>query len=236
MHESNMHESSTPEQTSAATSAPTFPVLDATEARIVGCLIEKAAITPEVYPLTINAVVAACNQKTSRDPVMALEMGEVANVLRRLESRGLARLAPASQRASRYEHRFDAIYNVTARQRAVLCVMLLRGPQTLGELFTRSERIAEFPSLDDVRDTVERLAQREPALIVRLPRGAGQREDRYMHLLGGPVDLAAWERAAPVPAAAGGLTERVERLEADLRDLRETVALLRERLDGAGDP
>lgn len=236
MHESNLHESNTPEQTSAATPAPTFPVLDATEARIVGCLIEKAAITPEVYPLTVNAVVAACNQKTSRDPVMALETGEVANVLRRLESRGLVRLAPASQRASRYEHRFDAVYNVTARQRAVLCVMLLRGPQTLGELFTRSERIAEFPSLDDVRDTVERLAQREPALIVRLPRGAGQREDRYMHLLGGPVDLAAWERAAPAPAAAGGLTERVERLEADLRDLRETVALLRARLDGPGDP
>ena len=121
-------------ESDAAAPAAAFPELDAVESRILGCLIEKAAITPEVYPLTLNALVAACNQKTSRDPVMHLDPGAVANTLRRMEERGLVKVAPSSQRVLRYEHRFDAAYGVTARQRAVLCALLLRGAQTLGEL------------------------------------------------------------------------------------------------------
>jgi len=212
--------------------AAAFPELDAVEARIIGCLIEKAAITPEVYPLTLNALVAACNQKTSRDPVMHLDPGAVANTVRRMEERGLVKVAPASQRALRYEHRFDTAYGVLARQRAVLCALLLRGAQTLGELFTRTERLADFPSIDDVRDTLDRLIQREPALVVRIPRGAGQREDRYMHLIGGEVDVAAHAAAAPSSSPReGGLESRVEALESEIAALKDEIASLRSRLD-----
>jgi uncharacterized protein YceH (UPF0502 family) len=142
------------------------------------------------------------------------------------------KVAPASQRALRYEHRFDAAYGVTARQRAVLCALLLRGAQTLGELFTRTERLADFPSLDDVRDTLDRLIQREPAFAVRIPRGPGQREDRYMHLLGGPVDVAAHAATAP-PAPSlreGGLESRVEALESEIAALKDQLAALKASL------
>lgn len=213
------------------------PLLDAIEARILGCLIEKAAITSEVYPLTLNATVAACNQKTSREPVMQLEPGAVGHSLRGLEGRGLVKVAPASQRALRYEHRFDTLYGTTVRQRAVLCVMMLRGPQTLNELLTRTDRLAEFPGLDDVRDTLDRLIQREPAYVVRLGRGAGQREDRYMHLLCGPVAADAFVAASVGTSSSAvrtGLQERVEQLEADIAALRGELTELRERFDAAG--
>ena len=210
--------------------------LDAIEARILGCLIEKAATTPEVYPLTVNALVAACNQKTSREPVMHLEPGAVGHALRVLEDKRLVKVATSSQRALRYEHRFESRWNVTARQRAVLCVMMLRGPQTPAELLARAERLADFHSLDDVRDTLERLLQREPALVATLPLAHGQREIRYMHLLGGPLDLealAASAAAAPArEAASNELAERVDRLEAEVATLRAELAALRERLDG----
>ena len=211
-------------------------ILDAVEARIVGCLVEKAAATPDAYPLTENAVVAACNQKTSREPVMQLETGAVAHALRVLEGRQLVKVAPSSQRALRYEHRFDAIYGTTARQRAVLCVMLLRGPQTFAELQARTDRLADFPSLDDVRDTVERMVQREPPLVARIARAHGQREDRYMHLLGGPIDEQRFAaEIAPEPRAASrsDLVEPVEHLEGDLAALRAELDELRRAL-GSG--
>ena len=216
----------------------TLALLDAIEARIVGCLIEKAAITPEVYPLTVNATVSASNQKTSREPVMNLEPGAVGHALRAMEGKGLVKVAPASQRALRYEHRFDAIYGVTARQRAVLCVMLLRGPQTLGELLTRTDRLADFPGLDDVRDTLDRLIQREPALIVCLGRASGQREDRYMHLLCGPVSAEMFVDSAAMPvggASRSGLHERVERLEGELEQMRGELAELRQNFVARSD-
>jgi len=222
----------------ASNESSALPPLDAIEARILGCLIEKAAITPEVYPLTLNAIVAACNQKTSREPVMNLEPGAVGHSLRELENRGLVKVAPASQRALRYEHRFDTIYGVTARQRAVLCALLLRGAQTLNELHTRTERLADFPSLDDVRDTLDRLLQREPAYAVRIGRGPGQREDRYMHLLAGPVDVesfAAQAASAPSSSSRADLAERVERLESEVQALREELDALRRHVEaGAG--
>ena len=220
----------------AAPDSAALALLEPGEARIVGSLIEKAAITPEVYPLTVNAIVAACNQKTSREPVMHLETGAVANLLRRMEERGLVKVAPASQRAIRYEHRFDAIYGVTARQRAVLCALLLRGAQTLAELHTRTERLTDFPGVDDVRDTLDRLMQREPALVVRIPRGPGQREDRYMHLLGGPVDIPA-ETEAPARSTprAPGLEERIARLEDEVASLRDELADLRAQRDRSAE-
>jgi uncharacterized protein YceH (UPF0502 family) len=210
--------------------------LEPVEARILGCLIEKAAITPEVYPLTVNAIVAASNQKTSRDPVLNLELGAVAHALRAMETKGLVKIAQSSQRVVRYEHRFDSVYGLTARQRAVLCTMLLRGPQTLAELLTRTDRLAEFPGLDDVRDTVDRLIQREPAYVVLLGRAPGQREDRYMHLLCGPVSAEAFAASASsssshAGSSRGDLLERVGRLESEVEALRGELAALRERFD-----
>jgi hypothetical protein len=219
----------------AAPNGRTTIELDPIEARIIGCLVEKAATTPEAYPLTENAILVACNQKTSREPVMQLEPGTVAHALRALEGKGLVKVAPSSQRALRYEHRFDAHWGTTARQRAVLCVLLLRGPQTLAELHARTDRLAEFPSVDDVRDTVDRLIQREPALVVRVPRAHGQREDRYMHLLSGAVDveeLAAAAASSPSSSASASradLAERVERLETELAALREAFEAFRQR-------
>jgi uncharacterized protein YceH (UPF0502 family) len=221
------------QENDAPNGRPATIELDPIEARIIGCLVEKAATTPEAYPLTENAILVACNQKTSREPVMQLEPGAVAHALRALEGRGLVKVAPSSQRALRYEHRFDAHWGTTARQRAVLCVMLLRGPQTLAELHTRTDRLAEFPSIDDVRDTIDRLIQREPALVVRVPRAHGQREDRYMHLLSGMVDveqLAASASSSSPSASRADLAERVERLETELAALREAFEALRQRI------
>ena len=220
------------ENNEAPSGRATIVELEPIEARIIGCLVEKAATTPEAYPLTENAILVACNQKTSREPVMQLEPGAVAHALRVLEGKGLVKVAPSSQRALRYEHRFDATWGTTARQRAVLCVMLLRGPQTLAELHARTDRLAEFPSLDDVRDTIDRLVQREPALVVRLPRAHGQREDRYMHLLGGAIDVDAIAAASPPSPSASraDLAERVERLEAELAALREAFDAFRQRI------
>lgn len=223
------------EETIAQEPSAALIPLDAIEARILGCLIEKAAITPETYPLTLNALVAACNQKTSREPVMNLEPGAVGHALNELERRALVKIAPASQRALRYEHRFDVVYGSTARQRAVLCALLLRGPQTLSELHTRTERLAEFPSIDDLRDTLERLLQREPSYVIRLGRGPGQREDRYMHLLSGPVDVEAFAHMErEMPPSRSDLHERVEQLESEVARLHGELALLRQRLDAAG--
>lgn len=206
--------------------------LDKIEARILGSLIEKQATTPDVYPLTLNATVVACNQKSNRDPTMDLEPGAVGNALRRLENRDLV-VGALSARSTRYEHRFDKIYGVTARQRAVLCVLMLRGPQTFNEIMTRTDRLAQFPSADDLQDTLDRLIQRSPALVVRMGASAGQREDRYMHLMSGPVSaeqFAAAARAAPSGDGGTRLADRVERLEAQVealqRDLRELASRL----------
>ena len=208
----------------------TFPLLDAVAARILGSLVEKAAITPEAYPLTENAIVAACNQKTSREPVMHLETGAVAHALRAMQGRGLVRLAPSSQRALRYEHRFDESYGTTARQRAVLCVLLLRGAQTIAELLARTERISPFPGVEDVRDTLDRLAQREAPLVTCIGRAAGQREDRYMQLLCGPVEaptVAPMREPADPASRAPGVHERLDRLERDIAELRAELAALK---------
>jgi uncharacterized protein YceH (UPF0502 family) len=212
------------------TAAEPVPALSAIEARILGSLVEKAAITPDVYPLTVNALVQACNQKTSREPVMHLEFGEIGHALREMEAAGLVRLDPSSQRVPRWSHSFDAVYSTMPRQRALLCVMLLRGPQTLSELHARCERLADFPALDDVRDSLDRLSVREPALVVRIPRSGGQREDRYMHLLCGPVDVDAYAAAAaahsPASGASSELADRVAKLEEEVAALKAQLETL----------
>ena len=206
-------------------------ILSPIEARILGSLIEKQATTPEQYPLTANAVQVACNQKNNREPVMELEAGEVGHALRDLEARGLLRSVHGA-RAQRYEHRFATVYSVTTRQQALLSVLLLRGPQTLSELHTRTERLAEPTDLDEVKQTLERLITRTPALVVNLGRASGQREDRYMHLLGGPVsatDYVASADEASSPSKRTSLEARVEALEAEVQSLRRELEALRNR-------
>lgn len=204
------------------------PQLTAIEARVLGCLIEKAATTPEQYPLTANAAMVAANQKTSREPVMELELGEVGHALRTLEDKKLVRCQHAS-RASRYEHRFEEVYTLTGPQRVVLCLLLLRGPQTAPELLARSERMFKFSDVEQVRDTLDRLTRRQPAMAIRIPRQSGQREERYMHLLCGAehADRAVSQmpRGESSEGASGGLADRVGALEEQVARL---TAALRE--------
>ena len=208
------------------------PVLDAAQMRVLGCLVEKEATTPETYPLTVNAAQTAANQKTARDPVMNLDAGTVQHALRQLEAMGLAR-QHFSARAERYEHLLGAKLDLPRQQVALLGLLLRRGAQPAGDLATRGERRAKFADAEDLRHQLGRLIQR--GLAVQLPRAAGQREDRSMHLLGGPVDvdaLAAQFRA-PAGAAAdnGALEERVAQLEAAVAALQEQLARLQSRLD-----
>jgi uncharacterized protein YceH (UPF0502 family) len=203
------------------------PLLAAAEARALGCLIEKEATTPDAYPLTVNAAHVAANQKTAREPVMSLDPGEVHHALRELETRRLAKQV-FSSRAERYEHRAGAFFSLPQPQVALLGLLLLRGAQTVHELFARSERLAKFADADDVRHHLERLVQRQPALVVQIPRGPGQREDRYMHLLCGPVDAAAIaERMAQRSEPEASVLEaRVAALESEVAALREEIAAL----------
>lgn len=218
------------------TQTPALPVLSAAQARALGCLIEKEATTPDAYPLTVNAAQVAANQKTAREPVMALSAGDVHHALRQLETLGLAR-QQYSSRAERYEHRAGAALDLTRQQLAILGLLLLRGPQTLNELLTRSERLVRFQDVDELRHHLERMIQREMA--VQLPRASGQREDRYMHLLAGPVDvqaLAEQYRSAPSGGSGSGanpaLESRVQQLEATVAELQEQLAALRAQLGG----
>ena len=204
---------------------PGPPRLSPIEARILACLVEKEATTPDQYPLTENALTLACNQKTSRDPVMNLSTGEVGHTLRRLEDRQLVRSQHAS-RAQRWGHRFAAAWDVTTQQQAVLCVLLLRGPQTLNEILTRSERIARFADADELQHTLERLAGREPALVLKLPRAPGQREERWAQLLTGPVDLEAFAAASAAAAQPGARGLDMTALSARVEALEQRVAAL----------
>lgn len=202
-------------------------VLPAAEARLLGCLIEKEATTPDTYPLTVNAAQVAANQKTARDPVMNLDTGAVHHGLRQLEQKGLARQV-FSSRAERYEHRATTFFNLPQQQVVLLGLLLLRGPQTVHELLARSERLYKFADADDVRHQLERLINRQATLVVQIPRGAGQREDRYMHLLCGPVDVAA---IAARPSSSGSASDQASpALEARVAALEEDVAALREQL------
>lgn len=201
--------------------------LSAVEVRLLGSLIEKQATTPESYPLTLNALVLASNQKTSREPVMNLTAGQVGQGMRTLEGRGLARLVMGS-RADRWEQRADKTLELVQPQLILLGLLLLRGPQTLGELLTRSGRMHEFDDLDQVRHHLDRLAARGLATV--LPRQSGQREERFMHLLGEAADLEALlatrQDAPERSESRAGLESRVEQLEARIAELEERLARL----------
>lgn len=218
--------STEPSSTEVPDTAETLQ-LNSTEVRILGCLIEKQATNPETYPLTLNALVLACNQKTSRDPVMNLTQGQVGQSLRALEGQGLTRLVMGS-RADRWEHKVDKGLELVPAQVILTGLLFLRGPQTVNELLTRSNRMHDFEDAEQVVHQLERLIARGLATLI--PRQAGQREDRYMHALGNPEDLQALlaqRQSAPERSAATGASnERIEELEARVAALEERLAKL----------
>jgi uncharacterized protein YceH (UPF0502 family) len=197
------------------------PMLSSVEARVLGVLMEKQKTTPDYYPLTLNALVQGCNQKTSRDPVMSLSAGEVGHIVNRLRDRELVR-ASLFSRAERYEHRLSRALGLGEQEQAALCVLMLRGPQTAGELRTNSGRMAEFTDLGAVSDTLELLIAREPPLVVRLPRVAGRREERFAHLLCGEVTVDE-EAVGSAGARLGGGDARISELEQQVAELRQEL-------------
>lgn len=210
-------------------------VLNEIEARVLGSLIEKDITTPDYYPLSLNALTNACNQKNNREPLMALEEGAIRQALRTLNEKGLAGTAGgADSRVTKYEHRLQEAFNFTRPEVAVLCVLLLRGPQTPGELRGRTERMHRFEELADVLSALQHLMQREPPLVKMLSRQPGTKESRYAHLLCG--ELESWMAPAPVeahPVVGHGTAndERIARLEAEVVALKKEQAELKEQLE-----
>jgi uncharacterized protein YceH (UPF0502 family) len=202
--------------------------LTETEVRVLGALVEKETTTPEYYPLSLNALVNACNQKSNREPVMTLDEEAVRKALRSLTDQALARAASGDSRVAKFEHRLNELYNFHRHEIAVLCVLMLRGPQTPGELRTRSERLYAFEDLDAVHAALNMLMRRERPLVKVLPRQTGTKEARYMHLLSG--DVAPVERAEEESVAtADGSGDRIRELEDEVRQLRRELETLREQ-------
>jgi uncharacterized protein YceH (UPF0502 family) len=206
-------------------------VLNDVECRVLGALVEKDITTPDYYPLSMNALINACNQKSSREPVMNLDEGAVRAALASLQEKRLAGpTSTADSRVTKYEHRLQEVYNFTRGETAVLCVLLLRGPQTPGELRGRTERAHGFDSLEEVQSTLQRLAEREPPLVTMLPRQPGTKETRYMHMFSAN-QAAYWE--SPSSASAGVQVssedgERLARLEVEVENLKKETAELRQ--------
>lgn len=207
-------------------------VLTPVEARVLGALVEKEITTPDYYPLSLNALVNACNQRSNRDPVMNLSEDEARQALNALQDMNLAGHArSADGRVAKYEHWLGEAYNFSRAEIALLCVLLLRGPQTPGELRGRTERLHSFSEISDVLGGLQKLMEREPALAAILPRQPGTKESRYAHLLSGPVEsitFAALQTQSAEPSLAD---ERIEKLETEVADLRRKVEELSSKLE-----
>jgi uncharacterized protein len=207
-------------------------LLGEVETRVLGSLIEKELTTPEYYPLSLNALLNACNQKSNRDPVMSLNESAVSQALRILGKEGLAGPADAvDNRVTKFEHRLQEAFNLDRREIAILCELLLRGPQTPGELRSRAERMHPFDDLGQVQSTLQRMAQREPPLVKMLFRQPGTKEARYAHLLSGDAQTQAPEaatEAAATRSTADG--DRIARLEKEVAALQNEVADLKQHL------
>jgi len=201
------------------------------ECRVLGALIEKDTTTPDYYPLSLNALVNACNQKNNREPVMNLDESSVQEALAGLQDQRLAGPARgADSRVTKYEHRIQEVFNFTRGETAILCVLLLRGPQTPGELRGRTERMFRFEHLDDVQSTLQRLMERDPPLVKMLARQPGTKESRFAHLLAGERESWSEPVLSQTGSAAGDNEDRVQRLESEVAQLRREVSEIRERL------
>jgi uncharacterized protein len=198
------------------------------EARVLGCLVEKEITTPEYYPLSLNALVHASNQKSNRDPLMNLEEDAVRQALRTLSEQALTRSASGDSRVAKYEHRLADTFNFTRPETAILCELLLRGPQTPGELRSRAERMHPFEDLSVVQSTLKHLMERNPPLVKLLPRQPGNKEARYAHLLSGDVEV---REGPPVKTVAisnsSSENVRMTELEAEIASLQKEIADLK---------
>jgi hypothetical protein len=201
------------------------------EARVIACLVEKQITTPDYYPMTLNALTAACNQKTNRDPVVSYDETTVLQALDGLSDKYLIyALYPGGSRVAKYKHSFGKIYELDDREIALVCTLLLRGAQTIGELRERGSRMFLFSSLGEVSEALDNLAAKETPLVVKLPRQAGQKEIRYAHLLCGEIDVENYvpERVA---AAHHADNERVSNLEQEVETLKSELANLRQKFE-----
>ena len=206
-------------------------VLNDVECRVLGALVEKDITTPDYYPLSLNALINACNQKSSREPVMNLDEGAVRAALASLQEKRLAGpTSTADSRVTKYEHRLQEVYNFTRGETAILCVLLLRGAQTPGELRGRTERAHGFDSLTEVQSTLQRLAEREPPLVTMLPRQPGTKEARYVHMFSGdqPVYWESPSSSSSEVQASSGHGERLARLEGEVENLKKETAELKQ--------
>ncbi len=203
--------------------------LDATEARVLGALLEKEITTPDYYPLSTNALVNACNQKSNREPVVSYDDDTVEEALHSLRAKGLATRVSGDSRVAKHEQRFTEKFNLGRREAALLCVLMLRGPQTVGELRGRSERLYQFDDLEAVEATLVRLAEME--YVKKLPRRAGFKEQRWAQLLAGDVEEAGEEAAASPVERGPGDRERIAKLEADFAALRQEFEDFRRRFE-----
>jgi len=215
-------------------------LLNEVETRVLGALVEKELTTPEYYPLSLNALVNACNQKSNRDPVMNLDEDSVREAMRSLDKKGLAGAADNMvSRVTKYEHRLQEAYNFTRHETAILAELLLRGPQTPGELRNRADRMHKFDDLGIALSTLQRLMKREPPLVKVLPRQPGTKEARYAHLLSGDVELPPEESTAGVVShgsSMGGdrlarLENQVEILQSEIAELKQQFAAFRKQFE-----
>jgi len=206
-------------------------LLNEVETRVLGALVEKELTTPEYYPLSLNALVNACNQKSNRDPVMNLDEDSVREAMRSLDKKGLAGAADNMvSRVTKYEHRLQEAYNFTRHETAILAELLLRGPQTPGELRTRADRMHKFDDLGIAQSTLQRLMKREPPLVKVLPRQPGTKEARYAHLLSGDVELPPQESPAGVVSHGSSMGgDRIARLENQVETLQSEIAELKQQ-------
>ena len=208
-------------------------ILNEVECRILASLVEKEVTTPEYYPLSLNALVNACNQRSNRDPVMNLDEAVVRQALRSLEGQSLVRsFSPADSRVTKYEHRLQEVFNFYRHETAILCLLLLRGPQTPGELRSRSERMHSFEDLSEVQSSLQHLMKREPPLVKPLRRQPGTKETRYAHLLSGEVAEAEPEPELKVKTHdlerfVDG--DRVTKLEEEVTGLKNEIADLKQQ-------
>jgi len=213
------------------------------ELRTLGALVEKQIATPDYYPMTLNALVNACNQKNHRDPVVSYDEATVARALEGLRGKNLAYVFHGSEaRAAKYGHLFPKAFDLSEAEAPLMCVLILRGPQTPGELRSRSQHLFNFESLAEVETLLQGLSLRDDPLIVKLPRQHGSRESRFAHLLGGPVDMEQFEAAlqperAPRPVSADGgkitkLEEEIAALRQELNDLKQEFAAFKKELGG----
>jgi len=206
-------------------------LLNDVETRVLGSLVEKELTTPEYYPLSLNALVNACNQKSNRDPAMNLDEAAVREALRTLDKKGLAGAADNMvSRVAKFEHRLQEAYNFTRHEIAILSELLLRGPQTPGELRSRADRMHKFDDLGIVQSTLQRLMKREPPLVTVLPRQPGTKEARYAHLLSGDVELSPPDSEVGIAATrSASSAERIARLEDQVGKLQSEVADLKQQ-------